>query len=217
MTYCKGRLQHQRIFPTHIFSCDNFYPYHDELLSVINKQYDNDKTYVLKIDGTKEKLNNWQSKPDLHKSENFKQFAEYLIEANKEVIRDKLQYEFDDIRITDMWANHLKPGEYHPPHTHSNNVWSGVWYADAEQTSGICFADPKVQANVIVPSSKSSVDNATVLQYTAKTNRIYLFPSWLYHWVPALQGNKTRTSVSWNIQLIGNVGKSTHFQSAFFE
>ena len=43
MTYCKGRLQHQRIFPTHIFSCDNFYPYHDELLSVINKQYDNDR------------------------------------------------------------------------------------------------------------------------------------------------------------------------------
>ena len=116
-----------------------------------------------------------------------------------------------------MWANVLKPGEYHAPHTHSNNSWSGVWYADAEQTSGICFSDPKVQANVIVPSSIKNVDNATVLQYTAKTNRIYLFPSWLYHWVPALQGNKTRTSVSWNIQLVGNVGKSTTFQSAFFE
>ena len=204
MTYCTGRLQHQKVFPTHIFSCDNFYPYHKELLDSIHLGYEHH-------------LPNWQSRPNLHQSNNFKQFAEYIIEANKEIIRDKLRYEFDDIRITDMWANVLKPGEYHAPHTHSNNSWSGVWYADAEDTSGICFADPRVQANVILPSSQPNLDNATVLQYASKTNRIYLFPSWLYHWVPALQGNKTRTSVSWNIQLIGNVGKSTHFQSAFFE
>ena len=204
MTYCAGRLQHQKVFPTHIFSCDNFYPYHKELLEVINLGYEHH-------------LPNWQSRPSLHQQNNFKQFAEYIIEANKEVIRDRLNYEFDDIRITDMWANVLKPGEYHAPHTHSNNSWSGVWYADAEDTSGICFADPRVQANVIQPSSKPNLDNATVLEYTAKTNRIYLFPSWIYHWVPALKKNKTRTSVSWNIQLVGNVGKSTTFQSAFFE
>lgn len=204
MTYCTGRLQHQKVFPTHIFSCDNFYPYHTELLDAIHLGYEHH-------------LPNWQSRPNLHQSNNFKQFAEYIIEANKEIIRDKLRYEFDDIRITDMWANVLKPGEYHAPHTHSNNSWSGVWYADAEDTSGICFADPRVQANVILPSSQPNLDNATVLQYASKTNRIYLFPSWIYHWVPALKGNKTRTSVSWNIQLVGNVGKSTTFQSAFFE
>ena len=181
MTYCTGRLQHQKVFPTHIFSCDNFYPYHKELLEVINLGYEHH-------------LPNWQSRPSLHQENNF-----------------------DDIRITDMWANVLKPGEYHAPHTHSNNSWSGVWYADAEDTSGICFADPRVQANVIQPSSKPNLDNATVLEYTAKTNRIYLFPSWIYHWVPALKGNKTRTSVSWNIQLTGNIGKSTAFQSAFFD
>ena len=204
MTYCTGRLQHQKVFPTHIFSCEEFYPYHTELLDSIHLGYEHH-------------LPNWQSRPNLHQSNNFKQFAEYIIEANKEIIRDKLRYEFDDIRITDMWANVLKPGEYHAPHTHSNNSWSGVWYADAEDTSGICFADPRVQANVILPSSQPNLDNATVLQYASKTNRIYLFPSWIYHWVPALKGNKTRTSVSWNIQLVGNVGKSTTFQSAFFE
>jgi len=204
MTYCTGRLQHQKVFPTHIFSCEEFYPYHTELLDAIYLGYEHH-------------LPNWQSRPNLHKSNNFKQFAEYVIEANKEIIRDTLRYEFDDIRITDMWANVLKPGEYHAPHTHSNNSWSGVWYADAEDTAGICFADPRVQANVILPSSQPNLDNATVLQYASKTNRIYLFPSWIYHWVPALKGNKTRTSVSWNIQLVGNVGKSTTFQSAFFE
>ena len=205
MTYCTGQLRHQKIFPTHLFSCDNFYPKHEKLLDTIHLGYE-------------PHLPNWQSRPNLHKTggEDFQDFADYIKMANEEIL-NTLQYEYDDIRITDMWANVLKPGEYHAPHTHSNNSWSGVWYADAEDTSGICFADPRVQANVIQPSSKPNLDNATVLEYTAKTNRIYLFPSWIYHWVPALKKNKTRTSVSWNVQLVGNVGKSTTFQSAFFD
>lgn len=199
-----GKFQHQRVFSTHIFSCDNFYPYVQELNEVIQLGYE-------------PHIPNYQTRPTLHKESNFKNLADYIIEANKEVIRGTLGYQFDDIKITDMWANVLKPGEYHPPHTHSNNFYSGVFYLDAEDTSGICFSDPKVQANVIVPTSEPNLDNANVLEYKSKTNRIYLFPSWIYHWVPALKGNKTRTSVSWNIQLKGNVGKSTHFQSAFFD
>ena len=152
-----------------------------------------------------------------NQSKNFKNFSDQILETSKEVIRT-LNYDFDDIRITDMWANVLKPGEYHAPHTHSNNFLSGVWYAEAENTSGICFSDPRTQANVIVPaSSNPNIDTATVLEYKAESNRIYLFPSWISHWVPELKGNKTRTSVSWNVQLYGNVGKSTTYQSAFFQ
>ena len=204
MTYCTGRFQHQKVFPTHIFAHDDFYPNHKELYDTIHLGYE-------------PLISNWQSRPNLHQETNFKKFAEYIISANKEIIRDILEYEFEDIRITDMWANVLKPGEYHAPHTHSNNSWSGVWYADAKETSGICFTDPKVQANVIVPASKTNIDNATVLEYKSKTNRIYIFPSWISHWVPALKGNKSRTSVSWNIQLIGKIGKSTAFRSAIFD
>ena len=29
-----------------------------------------------------------------------------------------------------MWSNVLKPGETHRPHTHSNNILSGVFYVD---------------------------------------------------------------------------------------
>ncbi len=204
MNYMNGKFRHQRVFSTHIFSCDNFYPFVEELNATVQLGYE-------------PHIPNWQSRPNLHKENNFKNFAEYIIEANKEVIRDNLGYIFDDIRITDMWANVLKPGEYHAPHTHSNNFYSGVFYLDADNTSGICFSDPKSQANVIVPESNPNLDNANVLEYKAESNRIYIFPSWISHWVPVLKGNKTRTSVSWNIQLKGNVGKSTHFQSAFFE
>jgi|TARA_B110000444_G_C18659637_1_gene510098 uncharacterized protein (TIGR02466 family) len=197
------KLNHQKIFPTHIFQMDNFYGFRKELLDNIHLSYE-------------PHIPNWQSRPNLHQSENFKNFSDQILETSKEAIRT-LKYDFDDIRITDMWANVLKPGEYHAPHTHSNNFLSGVWYAEAENTSGICFSDPRTQANVIVPSSNPNIDTATVLEYKAESNRIYLFPSWISHWVPVLKENKTRTSVSWNVQLYGNVGKSTTYQSAFFQ
>ena len=54
--------------------------------------------------------------------------------------------QFDDIKITDMWKRIKTFNEYHPPHTHSNNFYSGVFYLDAEDTSSsICFSDPKVR------------------------------------------------------------------------
>ena len=34
-----------------------------------------------------------------------------------------LEYSYDRLEITGMWANVLKPGESHPPHTHSNNFF----------------------------------------------------------------------------------------------
>ena len=51
---------------------------------------------------------------------------------------------YDRIEITGMWANKLKVGESHPPHTHSNNFLSGVYYLEAgENTSNIQFFDPR--------------------------------------------------------------------------
>ena len=114
------KLNHQRIFPTHIFQMDNFYPYVEELSKVIELGYE-------------QHIPNWQSRPNLHNENNFKNFAEYIIDINKEVIRDNLGYQFDDIKITDMWANVLKPGEYHAPHTHSNN-FTVVYFIQTQRT-----------------------------------------------------------------------------------
>ena len=89
-----------------------------------------------------------------------------------------MDYKADTIEITSMWGNVLKPGETHQPHTHSNNFLSGVFYIDADNTSGITFQDPRPGANVILPRKKNDhIDNASLLHYKSKTNRIMMFPS----------------------------------------
>ena len=45
---------------------------------------------------------------------------------------NNLEYEYDKIEITGMWANKLYQGDAHPPHTHSNNILSGVYYLKSD-------------------------------------------------------------------------------------
>ena len=133
--------------------------------------------------GYEQHIPNYQTRSTLHKENNFKNFAEYIIDINKEVIRGKLGYQFDDIKITDMWANVLKPGGI-TQYTHSNNFFQWCIFIQMQRTLLVfVFLNSKVQANVIVfLHLKMNLDNANVLEYKSKTDQIYLFPSWIYHW-----------------------------------
>ena len=196
-------MEHQQIFPTNLFIQDDFLApqrlpaMKNEILSLYEKRKPN-----------------WQTGPDLDKTEPFKWFAK---DVSREVFKsiDIMEYQADTIEITGMWGNVLKPGETHQPHTHSNNFLSGVFYIDADNTSGITFQDPRPGANVILPRKKvDHIDNASLLHYKAKTNRIIIFPSWLVHWVPINRSTKDRISISFNIQVKGQLGERHEFQSA---
>jgi len=115
-----------------------------------------------------------------------------------------------------MWANVLKPGESHPPHTHSNNFFSGVYYAQSDGGTSIIFADPRQQSQVLLPSKKHSFDNANLLTFPSIAGTMYIFPSWLTHWVPVNNTEHNRISVAWNVILRGEMGSKDEFQYARF-
>ena len=196
-------MDHQEIFPTHLFIKDNY----------INSDRINAmKSEIMNLYSDK---SNWQSESNLDKNIVFKELTKDICISAFDIL-DKLDYKADEIEITDMWANVLKKNETHQPHTHSNNFLSGVFYIDADDTMpGITFQDPRPGANVILPRKKfDHMNNASLLHYKSKTNRIIIFPSWLVHWVPINQSTKDRISISWNIQIKGQLGERHEFQSA---
>jgi uncharacterized protein (TIGR02466 family) len=198
-------MKHDKLFSTHIFLIDNVIPEKDilDIRKHIISTYNSD-------------TKNWQSIADLHKMIIYDTLTDKILEYSKNVF-DKLELKYDSFKITDMWSNVLKPGETHRPHTHSNNMLSGVYYVDAVETSGIIFTDPRPQAGVIQPDvNKQILDNASVVKYDSATNRMILFPSWLQHYVPVNETNKNRISVAFNIMFKGLVGSSTEYQSAEF-
>ena len=209
---------HHKIFATNIFVFDDFL---DEELANHIKRYI--ESPFKKLDKTKSfnrhkrsYNDNWQTEPDLHIHTLFKPFVDKIIETNKELIKI-LNYTVEDIKISDMWANILRPGESHPVHSHANNFLSGVYYLQSDESASIMFNDPRPASAVILPRIKeTSKENTNLLGYVSTQNRVIIFPSWLQHWVPVNKSTNNRISISWNIQVKGRVGEHHEFQSAEF-
>ena len=128
-----------------------------------------------------------------------------------EKICEDLNYKYESIEMTGMWANKLVKGEVHPPHTHSNNIFSGVYYL--EGGSQIQFFDPRPQASVLqIDVTKVTQSNASMLAFDSQKGAGLIFPSWLTHWVPVT--DKTRISISWNILLRGDYGQPNTLQNS---
>ena len=128
-----------------------------------------------------------------------------------EHICKRYEYLYDRLEFTGMWANKLVKGDIHPPHTHSNNIFSGVYYL--EGGSQIQFFDPRPQASVFNPNLKyTNFDNSSMVGFESSKGYGLIFPSWLQHWVG--RTNKTRISISWNILLRGDYGQPGTLQNS---
>ena len=183
------------------FNCD-----FDDLKAVDITQMN---TYILANE--REDIVN-QSKDGLQTLSTFRNLTDIVYDQNKKYLTD-LEYEFDEIEITSMWSNHLKPGQSHPPHTHSNNLLSGVFYLHSEfPATPIQFFDPRPQANILSPRNEPNKYNASMVQFNCLPCTGYIFPAWLQHWVPPTPVD--RVSISWNILVRGQYGETETFQNA---
>jgi len=154
-----------------------------------------------------------QTEDDIYKISSFKPLTETVHHTMKDIL-DKLEYEYDKIEMTSMWGNHLLRGQAHPPHTHSNNVWSGVYFVAATEGSApIQFFDPRPQANLMAPKNSPNWKNSSMLQFDAEVGTGIIFPAWLQHWVPPT--HEERITVSWNFLLRGDYGSRENYQYAY--
>ena len=149
-----------------------------------------------------------QTEDNLHKK--LPSFKRKVFEITEKICRES-KYRYDTLEITGMWANMLKKGDSHPPHTHSNNVFSGVYYL--EDGAPIQFFDPRPQASVLHPNLEyTTFDNSSMIQFNSQKGMGLIFPSWLQHWVPPTE--KDRISISWNIILRGDYGQPHTLQNS---
>ena len=154
----------------------------------------------------------YHTEDTLHNVPYFIDLRSIILDANKDHLK-KLDYKYGHLEITGMWANCLSAGDSHPPHTHSNNFLSGVYYLfTGKNTSHIQFFDPRPQANVLQPRNSPNIMNSSMVQFDSVRGVGYIFPSWLQHWVPPTA--EERISISWNIILRGDYGAPGTLQNA---
>lgn len=103
------------------------------------------------------------------------------------------------------WANVMRHGGYHQPHTHPQNHWSGVYYVDAGRpdpdwpTSGkIEIQDPRGRVEMFnLPGAHYGLS----AEFQAEAGALVVWPSWLLHWVNPFYGDGERISIAFNARI----------------
>jgi uncharacterized protein (TIGR02466 family) len=195
-----GDVKEWDLFPTKIF--ESKFVANDEILDYV------DKVEYNKHGNLYQSINN-----NLQNMDVFSSFVKQIYSVTKKMC-ETYAYDYKKIDITSMWINLCEPHSTHPPHTHSNNLFSGVWYPCKNiNTSKIQFFDPRPQSNQLTPKRKKpNMNNGNVISFNSKQNSMYMFPAWLSHWVPPTPN--TRTSISFNVILRGEYGEENTLQNA---
>jgi len=122
----------------------------------------------------------------------------YADEADYELNKDKCS--------VDLWVNVMKQGGYQPQHNHPRSTFSGVFYSlVSEKTSPLVFLNPTNLLRMHDPQPKQNQQTpftAGNYMLQPKQGFLYLWPSWLEHFVPEMETDQDRISFSFNIDFL---------------
>ena len=107
-------------------------------------------------------------------------------------------------KIDNMWCNINEYKDYNISHIHPNFLFSGVYYLKTPKDCGnLVFEHPcdyleyDWNKNFI---QDYDTHNSAILKFLPKKNYLFLFPSWLKHYVkPNLNKKEDRISISFNV------------------
>lgn len=141
----------------------------------------------------------FQTDQDLYKYPEFRGLIT-LIQSALGGVFDYLKINAEQAAITGCWANVNGPEARHRPHTHPNNLLSGVYYVKTEAGADkITFDDPRAQNFVICPRFKeATLQNSAEMHLKVREGTLLVFPAWLQHRVGPNDSGSERISVSFN-------------------
>jgi len=112
------------------------------------------------------------------------------------------------VYISSLWFNVNYYGSSNVPHTHRGSIWSGVYYIKTPEDCGsLGFLNPNLVSTWNIPKSimnENAKDNFTqTFPVKPEKNVLYIFPSWLQHFVTTNMSREERISLSFNTNLEG--------------
>ena len=144
----------------------------------------------------KSNFGGYQTRDSLHIEPIFQELVETIESLAQDIVEDiKTPTEkVGKVVIKDMWANINNKYNCNQAHVHSG-ILSGAFYLQVPENSGkIVFVNPAV---------RSSAHLIRSLDYGAQPAQLclFLFPSWLEHYVESNMNDESRISISFNIDL----------------
>lgn len=110
-----------------------------------------------------------------------------------------------DLEFTRSWANINRKYSYHEQHHHCPNIWSGVYYVQAQDNDAtICFINSNI-INSSWPYKATKIYNnelnSSQTVCRVHTGMLLIFPSYLQHKVSQHMSDNERISIAFNMDL----------------
>jgi uncharacterized protein (TIGR02466 family) len=167
-------------------------------------------SYRLMRDDNGRKVSNvggWQSN-DLFLSDFNNQNLNDTIHSNIRSLFSSLSLKLDFF-VTNLWININGKNDYNIIHTHPGSFLSGILYIKAPKNSGsVVFYDPTIRVREgyneywhLKVGEDLPGDHifAESWEYQPEKNLLFLFPSWLEHYVKRNESDEERISIAFNI------------------
>lgn len=119
---------------------------------------------------------------------------------NKQILKYNAKFQ-----ITTSWFTNSEQGKYGQYHSHSNSMFSGVFYF-SENPSSIRFTNFNKGTSFGLIATEYNVYNSSSWEVKPSKGTILLFPSELHHYVEL--SNNIRKSLAFNIVPVGKYGAS---------
>ena len=108
-----------------------------------------------------------------------------------------------NLKISNMWLNINRKGDTNVAHNHARSTFSGIIYiASYKNNQGAVFENPHPAEQFYLNNitSASSPLASRYYMVSSQPGMMYIFPSWLFHYVPAYEGDDERITIAFNIQ-----------------
>jgi uncharacterized protein (TIGR02466 family) len=109
--------------------------------------------------------------------------------------------------ITQSWLNFTDEEKFHHIHKHTNSVFSGVYYFNADINFDNITFYRDVYEQIKLITNDFNIFNSNAWTFPVKTGDLILFPSNLAHGVHAKKGKNNRISLAFNIFVKGELGE----------
>ena len=107
--------------------------------------------------------------------------------------------------LSSLWINHQRPNEFNPPHDHDGKISFVIYLQVPEEIKkeNQAFVGKSCgPGGIQFVYGEGPRDCVTTLSYFPEVGDMFMFPSWLKHWVAPFKSKVTRISVSGNLRIV---------------
>ncbi len=150
----------------------------------------------------KSNIGGYQSSDTFWKTEQFKEYFEYIDMNIKNVLMGIVNEEVD---IQNAWFNINSKEDYNFPHIHPGSIFSSVlWVKVPENSGSLAFCNPTFKSTnsilfeTLNDEFKEKYVMGNEISVTPEVGNIIIFPGYLEHYVSSTQNENDRISIAIN-------------------